>query len=172
MNNNNFRAFTLVELIIAIAIIGILAAIAVPAYQKYVARSVFVRGYSELNKFTDEALLNLVAKGSCSSSATTGYVTLGGSNVLGKYVITRVLSADENVVSNFEGCILVGFFRSAADGGFSKFDGKAIRIQALRSAGSDSPISKACVTDIETSVYNFEDLGCKYYDWAGTYIVS
>lgn len=40
--------FTLIELMIVIAIIGILAAIAIPQYQNYVARSQTTRVYAEL----------------------------------------------------------------------------------------------------------------------------
>lgn len=44
----NSKGFTLIELMIVIAIIGILAAIAIPAYQNYIARSQVQRAYAEL----------------------------------------------------------------------------------------------------------------------------
>lgn len=64
---NTFRGFTLVELMIVVAIIGILVALALPLYQNYIARSQITAAIAELNgaKPQYELIMN---NGSASSS--------------------------------------------------------------------------------------------------------
>jgi type IV pilus assembly protein PilA len=53
---NRVLGFTIIELMIAVAIIGITSALAVPAYQNYVVRAKVTEGLSYMNQYKNEVM--------------------------------------------------------------------------------------------------------------------
>lgn len=72
MNMKKQQGFTLIELMIVVAIIGILAAVAIPQYQDYIARSQVSRVVGEVGAVKTQAEDLLMRGIQPSNSATPG----------------------------------------------------------------------------------------------------
>jgi type IV pilus assembly protein PilA len=78
MNTRNEKGFTLIELMIVIAIIGILAAIAIPQFSAYRARSYNAAAEADIrNLATAQEAYFVDNQGYCATSATIMKATWG-----------------------------------------------------------------------------------------------
>jgi type IV pilus assembly protein PilA len=74
--------FTLIELMIVVAIIGILAAVAIPSYQDYTARAQVAEGVSLTSQYKTSLAEYYASRGSLADATVAG---MGGTTA-GKYV--------------------------------------------------------------------------------------
>ncbi len=94
--NTAQKGFTLIELMIVVAIIGILAAIAIPAYQDYIARSQVAEAFAltagQKTAISEYAQINGIYPGT-DTAPTNGELTANGTYA------DSVVAADNGVIT-------------------------------------------------------------------------
>ena len=115
--NTAQKGFTLIELMIVIAIIGILAAIAIPAYQDYIAKAQASEAVSLMDGLKTDATTNL-QNGNCGTKSGATFVAL---TAAGKYTDIAGTNAAPDATN---GCVFTATFKT--DGTSDKIAGKTL----------------------------------------------
>ena len=96
------KGFTLIELMIVIAIIGILAAIALPAYQDYTARAQATEGFQVTSGVRSQIGIFLSENGDLSGTDTDTPIQNIAGDLTGQYVNTVSVGDDGVITVSFD----------------------------------------------------------------------
>jgi type IV pilus assembly protein PilA len=93
------KGFTLIELMIVVAIIGILAAVALPAYQDYTIRSRLTEGLGLAADAKNAITVGIATPNDLATAAATWNAQAGGLGATSKYVTSILITPGTGLIT-------------------------------------------------------------------------
>ena len=143
------KGFTLIELMIVVAIIGILAAIALPAYQDYTIRTRITEGLTVAGDLQKQ-IGGVATAADLNIAADTWNAQAGGVGATSKYVTSVLASDTTGVITVLYKPTTVGV--AAAENAitlspFVQAGGAPITLAAALTAGTTGTVDWACASE-------------------------
>jgi type IV pilus assembly protein PilA len=133
------QGFTLIELMIVVAIIGILAAVAIPAYQDYIARSQMSEAMTLTSGLKTNVSEVFSQNGTCPTNGNNGIAA--ASDISGNYVAQVATGGTGSATG---GCTIVATMKSS--GVSTGIQGKTLTL-TLTTAAQGGSYEWACTSN-------------------------